>query len=110
MPYLVLKISSKYKVGCCNSIIAHKRLHSENAFTKDKKKILDQYNKIYNYLYSNPDIFKRKSIYFVKERIMYESLIDHINKYSILTSIYFFLKLSFKYKFKFIKLIYLKLI
>ena len=105
---LVLKISSKFKIGCCNTVIAHKRLHGDNTFNKDKEKILEQFNKIYDYLYSKPDIFKKKSVDFFKDRILYESLIYQISKYSILRSIYLFLKLSFKYKFRFIKLIYLK--
>jgi len=108
---LVLKISSKFKVGCCNKIIAHKRLHEENDFNKDREKILEQFNKIYNYLYNNPSIFKRESVKFFKNRILNEKLIYNIRKYSIHKIILFFLfKLSFKYKLRFIKLIYLKLI
>ena len=107
---LVLKISSKFKIECCNIIIAHKRLHGDNTFNKNKEDILEQYTKIHNYLYSKPDTFKRKSVVFFKDRILYESLIYNISKYSILKIIYFFLKLSLKYKLRFIKLIYLKLI
>ncbi len=107
---LVLKISSKFKIDCCNVIIAHKRLHSDNTFNKNKNEILEQYTEIYNYLYNKPDIFKRKSVDFFKDRILYESLIYHISKNSILKTIYIFLKLSLKYKLRFIKLIYLKLI
>mgnify|MGYP006077172261 CR=1 FL=1 len=107
---LVLKISSKFKIECCNVIIAHKRLHGNNTFNKNKEEILEQYTKIHNYLYNKPDTFKRKSVVFFKERILYESLIYNISKYSILKIIYFFLKLSLKYKLRFIKLIYLKLI
>jgi glycosyltransferase involved in cell wall biosynthesis len=108
---LVLKISSKFKVSCCNNIIAHKRLHGENTFNKDKEKILDQFNKIYDYLYSNPNIFKRESVKIFKDRILNETFIYNIGKYSIHKKIlFFFLKLSFKYKLRFIKLMYLKLI
>lgn len=107
---LVLKISSKFKIECCNTIIAHKRLHGDNTFNKNKEEILEQYTKIHNYLYNKPNTFKRKSVVFFKERILYESLIYNISKYSILKIIYFFLKLSLKYKLRFIRLIYLKLI
>ena len=107
---LVLKISSKFKIACCNNIIAHKRLHGKNTFNKDKMKILEQYTKIHNYLYSKPDIFKRKSVNFFKDKILYEKLIYNLSKYSFLMSIYIFIKLRLKYKLRFIKLIYLKLI
>tara|TARA_Y100001970_G_scaffold129887_1_gene160135 strand:- start:12929 stop:13864 length:936 start_codon:yes stop_codon:yes gene_type:complete len=107
---LVLKISSKFKFDCCNKIIAHKRLHGDNTFNKDKEKILKQYTKIYNYLYNKPNTFNRTSVNFFKNKILYESLIYNLNKYSIIKSIYIFLKLKFNYKFKFIKLIYLKII
>jgi|TARA_Y100000389_G_scaffold168042_1_gene173514 glycosyltransferase involved in cell wall biosynthesis len=105
---LVLKISSKFKIACCKNVIAHKRLHDENNFNKNKEEILKQFTKIYEYLYNKPDIFKKKSVEFFRDRILYEKFVYDLNKYSILKSIYFFFKLSFKYKLQFLKLLYLK--
>ena len=51
------------------------------------------------------------SVKFFKDRILNETFIYNMGKYSIYEKIlFFFLKLSFKYKLRFIKLIYLKLI
>ena len=107
---LVLKISSKFKIACYNDVIAHKRLHGKNTFNKNKKTILEQYNKIYSYLYNQPDNFNRKSISFFKDKILFETLISNLNKKSIFISIIIFLKLRFNYKIRLLKLIYLKLV
>ncbi len=107
---LVLKISSKFKLGCCNKIIAHKRLHDQNTFNKDKNKIFEQYNLIYNYLYNFPDLYKRENVLVFKHKIFFENYINSINTYSLKNIVFNFLKLNIKYKLKFVKLIFLKLI
>tara|TARA_B100000700_G_scaffold241308_1_gene268470 strand:- start:83 stop:1000 length:918 start_codon:yes stop_codon:yes gene_type:complete len=106
---LVLRIAAKYKVDCCDYVVAHKRLHTNNNFNKDKKSIINQNKIILNEFTNYKNLFTYEDLEIFKQKIYFEEMLHNLRTINIINFINRFFKLNKSYKLFFFKVIYIKL-
>ncbi len=105
---LVLRIAAQFKVDCCDYVVAHKRLHSNNNFNQDKKSIINQNKIILKEFEKNKDLFTYEDLKIFKQKIYFDEMIYNLRNMNIINFFNKFIRLNKHYKLFFFKVIYIK--